>query len=126
MHKNTIDLTGQRFGNLLVLELTDLKLPKKRSAVWKCRCDCGKICYQTSMNLKDKRSKSHSCGCMSLSKRKTFPNVFVPKTPAISKKKREFADDLLEYFKDAPFIDELTEGINMVLNKDEVSDNKGE
>lgn len=79
MHKNIIDLKGERFGSLTVLGLTDLKTPKKRSAVWECKCDCGNICYKTSTDLRDKRRKTVSCGCQNKGERK-FPNKFVSKT----------------------------------------------
>ena len=36
-----IDLTGQRFGDLVVLE-RDINKPKGR-AYWICQCDCGKL-----------------------------------------------------------------------------------
>ena len=81
MHKNIVDLKGQRFGNLEVLNLTDLRLPKKRGAVWECRCDCNTICYKTSGDLRDSRRKTVSCGCMNKGGRK-FPNKFVSKTYA--------------------------------------------
>ena len=35
-----IDLTGQRFGDLVVLE-RDINKPKGR-VYWICQCDCGK------------------------------------------------------------------------------------
>ncbi len=54
------NLTGQRFGMLLAIEAT--KERKNGGVVWKCLCDCGKICYVTSGNL---QVKNHikSCGC---------------------------------------------------------------
>ena len=39
-----VDLTGQRFGKLIVLEKT--KKPENvtnRCAYWLCKCDCGKL-----------------------------------------------------------------------------------
>ena len=38
-----IDLTGQKFNKLTVIEKTDER--KNRQVVWKCRCDCGNISY---------------------------------------------------------------------------------
>ena len=35
-----IDLTGQRFGSLVVLERD---LSNKKNAKWLCQCDCGEI-----------------------------------------------------------------------------------
>lgn len=79
MHGNINDLKGQRFGNLEVIGLTDLKTQKHRCAVWECKCDCGNTCYKTSTDLQDKRRKTWSCGCMTKGKRQ-FPNKFVSKT----------------------------------------------
>lgn len=37
-----IDLTGQRFGSLIVLEKAEpRKYARSRAVMWKCRCDCG-------------------------------------------------------------------------------------
>lgn len=54
-----IDLTGNRYGMLVVLERdysSNTKLIK-----WKCRCDCGTIKSIYGCSLKSGRSKS--CGC---------------------------------------------------------------
>ena len=37
-----LDLTGQTFGNLTVIELSD-KLDSARARLWKCQCACGNI-----------------------------------------------------------------------------------
>lgn len=55
---NRIDLTGKRFGRLIVLG--DPK-PGKRGTVWKCLCDCGTICYKVSRDLMN--GNTSSCGC---------------------------------------------------------------
>lgn len=54
-----IDLTGQRFGRLAVLE----RAPNigKQSA-WLCRCDCGKEKIISGHHLRT--GKSIGCGCM--------------------------------------------------------------
>ncbi len=114
------DLTGKRFGNLVVLELTELQLKYHRGAVWKCRCDCGKICLKTSTHLQDKRNVTMSCGCKSKVKRPDSTDKYV-NIVHISYKERArnvFAERLLEYFKDSPFIEELTEGVHHVLEKE--------
>jgi len=54
-----IDLTGQRFGRLIVLEKTIKR--KNRNVVWKCLCDCGVIIFVRSDSLKSGITKS--CGC---------------------------------------------------------------
>lgn len=44
-----IDLTGQRFGHLLVLERDKTAT---KNAKWICQCDCGKICIKASQSLR--------------------------------------------------------------------------
>ena len=56
-----INLAGQRYGRLTVLERTGTRLGH---TVWKCRCDCGKACEATSNQLRRNRVKS--CGCLRL------------------------------------------------------------
>ena len=58
-----IDLTGQRFGHLTVIERGDdyispsgIPTPK-----WKCQCDCGNIVDVESRSLR--YGKTKSCGC---------------------------------------------------------------
>jgi hypothetical protein len=53
-----IDLTGMKFGKLLVLK----ELPEKRgkNIVWLCQCDCGRIKKVTGNSLREKYSVS--CG----------------------------------------------------------------
>lgn len=48
------DLTGKRFGKLVVLEYAG-------SGKWKCKCDCGKETTVISSNLK--KGHTTSCGC---------------------------------------------------------------
>lgn len=55
-----IDLTGQRFNNLLVIERAENT--KGGSARWKCRCDCGNETIVSAANLKSNAVKS--CGCL--------------------------------------------------------------
>lgn len=55
-----IDLTGQRFGNLTVIERYKDNT-KDGHAQWLCQCDCGKTAIYASNVLK--RGKAISCGC---------------------------------------------------------------
>lgn len=52
-------LEGQRFGRLVVSEL----LNGKKTATWKCLCDCGNTTTATTSRLKFGRTQS--CGCLS-------------------------------------------------------------
>ena len=58
------DITGQRFGRLLVLR-KDLNVyyttGGKRKSKWICQCDCGEIVSVTGNSLK--RGSTTSCGC---------------------------------------------------------------
>lgn len=53
-----IDLTGQRFGRLVVIE-RDLKT-RGTNARWRCRCDCG---AETTLVISGP-NKTQSCGCL--------------------------------------------------------------
>lgn len=55
-----IDMTGERYGYLTVLEISDKKQGTHR--FWKCKCDCGNIKYVLRRKLIDGTTKS--CGCM--------------------------------------------------------------
>lgn len=64
--KNKIDLTGQRFTRLVVLEEADeehqIYYNGFHRVTWKCQCDCGNIHYATTENLR--RGDTPSCGCI--------------------------------------------------------------
>lgn len=57
----THDLTGQRFGKLLVVRrsMEEPTWPTK----WVCKCDCGNECVVFAGNLK-KEGHTTSCGCV--------------------------------------------------------------
>jgi hypothetical protein len=54
-----IDLTGQRFGRLKVIEKCGVA--KSGHALWLCECDCGNYHTTTSNQL---HSGTESCGCL--------------------------------------------------------------
>lgn len=58
---NFEDLTGKRFGRLIVIK----KAPKLKSNTtrWECKCDCGNIIQTTRSSLI--KGSSKSCGCYS-------------------------------------------------------------
>lgn len=56
-----IDLSGQRFGKLLVVERAAEKTPSGNLR-WHCACDCGKQTIIPSGGLR--RGHYQSCGCM--------------------------------------------------------------
>lgn len=58
------DLTGQRFGKLTVINFDSwITHPNgKRSRLWKCKCDCGNICFIQHQYLR--YGDTESCGCI--------------------------------------------------------------
>ena len=58
--KVKMDLTGRRFGRLVVVKATDKR--SGRAIVWRCLCDCGKNVEVRSTILRSGRVKS--CGCI--------------------------------------------------------------
>ena len=61
-HKRIIkDLTGQRFGRLVVISLNEEITKQKKQTCWNCKCDCGneKVVWGASL----KSGNTASCGC---------------------------------------------------------------
>ena len=61
------DLTGMRFGKLVVLRV-DEERTKDGKVYWICRCDCGNIASVQSTSLTRKTNGVKSCGCAKNSK----------------------------------------------------------
>lgn len=57
--KPLIDLAGQRFGRLTVIEQAD---SLKGRIAWLCKCDCGNTKIATTQTLR--RGLTKSCGCL--------------------------------------------------------------
>lgn len=51
-----IDLTGQVFNKLTVLELDKEKTKEKGSSYWKCRCECGNFTTVRTADLRNKNT----------------------------------------------------------------------
>lgn len=60
MGKPAKDLTGERFGSLVILR-RDRTIG--HSVRWACRCDCGKETSVYGQNLRSVRRPIRSCGC---------------------------------------------------------------
>jgi len=58
MNKN--DLTGQRFGRLVVLRDSGKRSPSN-NIYWLCQCDCGKT--KATLGQRLRSGKTSSCGC---------------------------------------------------------------
>ena len=59
-----VDLTGQRFGRLTVVEKKGSReyRPGRYRIYWRCKCDCGNECYVHTTDLRTGKVKS--CGCL--------------------------------------------------------------
>lgn len=66
------DLTGQRFGRLVVLRegnrILDGGYAMSHKARWICRCDCGNETVVIGENLR--QGNTRSCGCLGVSNRR--------------------------------------------------------
>lgn len=65
-----IDLIGQRFGRLVVVERAP-NAENRRGARWLCQCDCGNTCVVRSYSLRSGETKS--CGCLTKDMLKEAP-----------------------------------------------------
>jgi hypothetical protein len=61
-----IDITGKRYGKLLVLE--ECGRDERKNVLWKCKCDCGN--YKNVNTNKLVKGNTKSCGCL-----KTGPHI---------------------------------------------------
>ena len=60
--KSSIDMTGKRFGKLVVIGLDDRKRGD-RKRYWLCQCDCGKNTSIITSSL-TRGNNTKSCGCL--------------------------------------------------------------
>ena len=77
-YNKVTDLSGQKFGKLLVIELHK-HIPGKE-IYWKCLCDCGNEKITTGRSLKT--NKTTSCGCYH---KEIMETIIKPKLIAIMK-----------------------------------------
>lgn len=66
-NQHKIDLTGDRYGRLLVLKKSERKAILNRT-IYICLCDCGTICETQRANLVNRTT--NSCGCLNQEKRR--------------------------------------------------------
>ena len=62
-----LDLTGQTFGRLTVIERKGSD--KQRNALWECLCTCGNTTVVAAIELR--RGHTKSCGCLKIEMAKT-------------------------------------------------------
>ena len=60
-----LNLTGQRFGRLVVVEYSH----SKDGAFWKCQCDCGNASIVKGAHLRYGSNKSCGCGSKETARR---------------------------------------------------------
>jgi hypothetical protein len=62
MPRKAIDMTGNVFGRLIVIERSGKH--KNGEIMWKCKCECGNLHFSTGAHLRD--GDVLSCGCLSI------------------------------------------------------------
>lgn len=105
---NLIDLTGQRFGRLVVLERAPApEHTKRNSPYWKCQCDCGNIHLAESSNLR--RGYVCSCGCLKSKGEEKISSLLqkykVNFHPQYTEKRFRFSTNYLPHYDFAIFDD---------------------
>jgi len=70
--RRLIDLTGKRFGRLIVIKRS-FPNNNQRQPNWLCKCDCGKEKVILGMSLKSGFTKS--CGCLQRENMKNVGNL---------------------------------------------------
>ena len=61
MGQKLIDITGNKYGRLIVLSF--FYMGKRRRSYWKLQCDCGNIVIMRKDNFCYSHSHVKSCGC---------------------------------------------------------------
>ena len=79
------DLTGQKFGRLIVLKDTKERL--NNQPIWLCQCECGSLHKVASSNLK--QGNVQSCGCL-ISKGEEIISRILSENNITFEKQKEF------------------------------------
>lgn len=66
-----VDLTGVRFGKLVVVKR--LQASRDGSVLWDCQCDCGNSVQVNTRHLNRKKHYVRSCGCNQHKRGKDHP-----------------------------------------------------
>ena len=59
---NKKDLTGKKFGKLLVINDSGERAPKNGEIIWNCKCECGALTKVKTSSLN--AGLTLSCGCL--------------------------------------------------------------
>lgn len=62
--RKRIDLTGQKFGRLTVIEQALIKGKNQTNLNWVCQCECGNKTITSTGNLRQAHRPTKSCGCL--------------------------------------------------------------
>ena len=89
MRKHYVDITGNRYGRLVVIKNTDQKA-SNGVVIWECKCDCGNTSYVSSFNLI--HGITQSCGCKRGSKWEDYINDFLTKNNIEYEYQKTFPD----------------------------------
>lgn len=111
------DLTGKRFGKLIVLEEAGFieGANKKRRRLWKCQCDCGNICKVQHQYLN--YGDTNSCGCLNSVGNITITRLLTQKGICF-KTEYEFKDficNILPYKFDFAIFDDANEKLECLI-----------
>jgi len=110
-----VDLSGKRFGKLLVNKLAGSS--RGGSKLWECICDCGNKKLVTTRHLNRKNNNVRSCGCLNYNKKlgKDSPwftgygvisGTFMTRVKKSAKRRSNHLKELLVTI-DAQYLDEL-------------------
>lgn len=88
-NSNIINLTGQKFGQLTVIE-DDGHRDDRGNILWKCLCDCGKTKYANGVKLR--QGSIISCGCV-------YRRYFKPKIKTEEQIKKQAVSKIIGRYK---------------------------
>lgn len=78
------DLTGQRFGRLIVLERDYVQRRLHEASRWFCQCDCGAVISVLANNLQ--RRITTSCGCLRRDIKIVANQKFLPENQGVMRR----------------------------------------
>ena len=96
MGRKTTNLTGQRFGKLVVVDRAKDHIQQNGRKIiqWLCKCDCGNTAIVRANNLKTGHSKS--CGCTNdkhgLSRTRLYPVWYSMKHRCYNPNDKQYKD----------------------------------
>ena len=112
-----IDLTGQRFGRLVVVSCNEEVTKQKKGVYWNCKCDCGN--EKIVLGLLLKNGHTNSCGCYGIEKSRERIIKIAEEKWKDKEFRKMMSNKTKEQWKDTEFIQKQKNGI-----KDKWKDNK--